>query len=130
MAVNTGQERQQASKGIALLNRFNDALNRRDIAAAIALMTDDCVFDNTFPAPDGKRYEGQAAVRQAWEELFENSPNAHFEVEEMFTSGDRAVQRWVYNWTDTKGEQGHVRGVDVFRFRDGKIAEKLSYVKG
>ncbi|MBS1243923.1 MAG: hypothetical protein H6R41_460, partial [Deltaproteobacteria bacterium] len=24
----------------------------------------------------------------------------------------------------------HIRGVDVFRVRDGKVAEKLSYVKG
>ena len=28
------------------------------------------------------------------------------------------------------GRSGHVRGVDVFHFRDGKIAAKLSYVKG
>ena len=38
---------------------------------------------------------------------------------------DRVVQRWRYSWAD-----GHVRGVDVFRIRDGKVAEKLSYVKG
>jgi len=25
---------------------------------------------------------------------------------------------------------GHVRGVDVFRVRDGRVAEKLCYVKG
>ena len=25
---------------------------------------------------------------------------------------------------------GHVRGVDVLRFRDGKVSEKLSFVKG
>jgi len=28
------------------------------------------------------------------------------------------------------GSPGHVRGVDVFRIRAGKIAEKRSYVKG
>ena len=38
----------------------------------------------------------------------------------------RAVQRWIYRWSD----QGHVRGVDIFRIEDGRIAEKLSYVKG
>jgi hypothetical protein len=27
-------------------------------------------------------------------------------------------------------EAGHVRAVDVLRVADGKIAEKLSYVKG
>jgi hypothetical protein len=25
---------------------------------------------------------------------------------------------------------GHVRGVDILRIRDGKIAESLAYVKG
>jgi hypothetical protein len=46
-------------------------------------------------------------------------------VEETFTSGERVVQRWVYNWGD-----GHVRGVDLFQVRDGKVTEKRSYVKG
>jgi hypothetical protein len=31
---------------------------------------------------------------------------------------------------DSEGQQGHVRGVDIFRMRDGKVAKKLSYVKG
>jgi len=39
------------------------------------------------------------------------------------------VVRWIYRWV-RDGQEGHVRGVDVFRVRDGKVAEKLSYVKG
>jgi hypothetical protein len=38
--------------------------------------------------------------------------------------------RWVYQWTDERNHPGHVRGIDLFRVRDGKIIEKLSYVKG
>ncbi|CAG1772762.1 partial limonene-1,2-epoxide hydrolase, partial [uncultured bacterium] len=38
---------------IQLVTRFNDALNARDVDAMMRLMTDDCVFENTFPAPDG-----------------------------------------------------------------------------
>lgn len=114
-----------------LLQEFNEALNRQDLDAMMARMTDDCLFDNTVPPPDGTRYVGQAAVRAFWEEFFRTSPHAHIEIEEMFTSGDRAVQRWVYRWAeDAPGSPGHVRGVDVFRLREGKIAEKLSYVKG
>jgi ketosteroid isomerase-like protein len=45
-------------------------------------------------------------------------------------SGDRATARWVFAWTNDDGSAGHVRGVDVIRVRDGKIAEKFSYVKG
>jgi len=37
--------------------------------------------------------------------------------------------RWTYHWLKPTGN-GHVRGVDVFRVRDGKVSEKLSYVKG
>jgi len=42
-----------------------------------------------------------------------------------FGAGDRVVQRWCYSWAG-----GHVRGVDLFRVGDGKVTEKLSYVKG
>lgn len=51
-------------------------------------------------------------------------------VEEIFTAGDRAVVRWSHPWEHADGEHGHVRGVDLFLVRDGRVAEKLSYVKG
>lgn len=114
---------------LAVVRAFNDAFNSHDVAAIMALMTEDCVFENTRPAPDGTRYEGQAAVRAFWEQFFANSPQARFEFGDMFAAGDRCVVRWTYHWVRNE-VAGHVRGVDVFRVRDGKIAEKLSYVKG
>jgi ketosteroid isomerase-like protein len=51
-------------------------------------------------------------------------------VEETVVAGDRVVQRWHHRWVDLSGTAAHVRGVDLFRVRDGKVAEKLSYVKG
>ncbi|HKG24479.1 MAG TPA: nuclear transport factor 2 family protein [Thermomicrobiales bacterium] len=119
-----------ANDTLATINAFNDALNRHDVDAVMALTTDDCVFENTWPAPDGERYEGQPAVRAFWERLIAESPSAHFEIEELFASGDRATQRWRYTWVDSQDVPGHIRGVDVFRIRDGKVAEKLAYVKG
>lgn len=109
---------------LAAVERFNEAFDKKDVDAVMAAMTDDCVFENTSP-PDGVRYEGQAAVRKAWEEFFTSSPEAAFHTEELFAAGDRAVARWRYDFPG-----GHVRGVDVLRVRGGKIAEKLSYVKG
>jgi ketosteroid isomerase-like protein len=115
---------------LATIHAFNDALNRHDVGAVMALMTDDCVFENTWPAPDGERYEGQAAVRGFWERLIGESPSAHFDLEDIFAAGDRAAQCWRYTWVDAQGATGHIRGVDVFRVRDGKVAEKFAYVKG
>jgi ketosteroid isomerase-like protein len=110
---------------LAAVDRFNEAFNRHDVDAVMALMTDDCVFESTSPQPDGQRHEGQTAVRAAWEDLFRSAPNATFEGEEVFAIDDRCVVRWRYSFTG-----GHIRGVDVMRVHDGKVAEKLSYVKG
>jgi uncharacterized protein (TIGR02246 family) len=109
----------------SIVDRFNAAFNAHDIDVVMALMTDDCVFENTYPPPDGERCEGQAAVRANFTQFFRESPHAQFEFEDTFTSDDRACVRWLYRW-----DAGHVRGVDVFRVRAGRIAEKLSYVKG
>ncbi len=115
---------------LALVVRFNQALNDRDVDGMMRLMTEDCLFENTAPPPDGGRYVGQAAVRGFWEAFFRGSQEASIEIEEIFALGERCVMRWVYHWVDAQGTGGHIRGVDVYKIRDGKIAEKLSYVKG
>ena len=112
------------------INNFHRAFNQHDVDAIMSLMTEDCVFENTYPPPDGVRLVGHQAVREFWIDLFQGSPHAHFVVEEMFACNDRGVLRWTYTWVGTDGQQGHVRGVDIFRVRAGKVAEKLSYVKG
>lgn len=111
------------------INKFNDAFNRHDVDEIMSLMTEDVVFENTRPAPDGERYVGQESVRAFWIRMFERSPEAKFEAEEIFACGDRCVMRWIYNWV-REGRSGHIRGIDVFKVRDGKVAEKFSYVKG
>lgn len=108
-----------------VVRRFNDAMNAHDVDRVMALMTDDCVFENTEAPPDGTRYEGASAVRKFWETLLAASPQARFDEEDLIAWADRCVVRWRYDWGD-----GHVRGVDVLRVRDGKVSEKLSYVKG
>lgn len=124
------QEVAQTGSTIEVINQFYEAFNRRDVQAVMALMTEDCVFDNTYPAPDGERFEGQDAVRRFWEEFFRSSSAAVFQAEEMIAYEDRCVIRWKYDWTHPDGSRGHVRGVDVLRVRDSKVAEKLAYVKG
>ena len=39
------------------VNKFNSAFNLNDVDAIMALMTEDCVFENTRPVPDGERFE-------------------------------------------------------------------------
>ena len=109
---------------------FNEAFNRHDVGGMMELMSEDCVFENTAPAPDGTVYKDKEAIIQFWQDFFRESPQAHIEIEEVFGMGFRCVMRWRYDWVDAAGEKGHVRGVDIFRLKDGLISEKLSYVKG
>jgi uncharacterized protein (TIGR03086 family) len=113
----------------AALSRFSAAFGSGDVDRIMTLMTEDCVFESTSP-PDGQRYEGAAAVRAAWDDLFASTPGAAFVEEERFASGDRGVLHWRFHWADEDGGTGHVRGVDVLTFRAGKVSRKLSYVKG
>ena|GEM_PF-650789 len=112
----------------AAVNRFNEAFNRHDADALASSLTDDTVFEDTSPQPDGKRIEGKAAVVEFWRGWFARNPDAKFEAEEMIVCGDRAVVRWVYRKM-RNGKPWHLRGVDLFTVRDGKVAAKLAYVK-
>ena len=109
---------------IEVVEAFGAAWAAHDLDAALGFLTEDCIFDATGPAPDGTLYTGKDAIRKAWQDIFDDT-SSKFEAEETVGSGDRVIQRWRYSWGG-----GHVRGVDVFRVRDGLVAEKLSYVKG
>ena len=115
----------KVESAMRLVLEFNEAFNRHDVAGMMKLMSEDCVFENTDPAPDGTRYAGKPAVTEFWENFFRESPKAHIDIEEIFGMGNHCIMRWKYIWGD-----GHVRGVDIFQVKEGLISEKLSYVKG
>jgi ketosteroid isomerase-like protein len=111
-------------KPVEVVEAFGAAWAAHDLDTALAMLTDDCVFDATGPAPDGAQHVGPDAIRRAWAPIFDDVTST-FEAEDTFAASDRVVQQWRYTWAD-----GHVRGVDLFRVRGDRVAEKLSYVKG
>jgi predicted SnoaL-like aldol condensation-catalyzing enzyme len=121
---------ERVESALRVVIAFNEAFNQHDVAGMMQLMSNDCIFENTSPAPDGTRYSGKEAVTQYWQDFFAQSPHAHIKVEEMVGLGLRCIMRWRYDWVDEAGNAGHVRGVDIVRVQNGLIVEKLSYVKG
>jgi ketosteroid isomerase-like protein len=112
------------SDAAAVVAAFGAAWAAHDLDTALTMITDDCVFDSTGPAPDGVQHKGRDEIRAAWQPIFDDTAS-RFEVEESIACGDRVVERWCYSWNG-----GHIRGVDLFRVRDGLVAEKFAYVKG
>lgn len=121
--------RSQEQETRAVVEHFNDAFNRHDIDGVAALLTEDTVFEDTSPVPDGRRIEGKAAVVEFWRNWFARNPDARFEAEDIIVGGNRATVLWVYRKM-RDGQPWHLRGVDIFTVREGKVAAKLAYVKG
>lgn len=110
-----------------VMRRFNDAFQRHDPRAFAELVAEDCVIENTHPAPDGARHVGRAACVKLWTEIA-TSPEIAFDLEDVIVTDDRAIILWRLR----RGErlEDSVRGVNLMRVRDGKIIEGLGYVKG
>lgn len=107
---------------------FVEALNRHDIAGMMRRVSDTGVLESAGPPPDGAAYSGKEAIARFWQDFFRESPAARVEVEEAFGFGERCVLRWKFH--GIRGEEGHLRGVGVFREKDGLICEMFFYVKG
>jgi ketosteroid isomerase-like protein len=110
-----------------VMRRFNDVFLAHDPTSLRELVANDCVIENTKPAPNGARFVGREACVALWTEIA-TTPGTHFETEEVVVLGDRAMIRWRFCWGE--GQHNSVRGVNLMRVDNGLIVEALGYVKG
>lgn len=113
-----------------LLQKFADAWNGHDVNALMSMMTEDGVFEaSAGNNVNGERYEGQQAVRAAYEAVFAQYPDAHWGSARHFVKGNRGVSEWTLTGTLQDGTRVEITGCDLFTFRNGKIAVKNSFRK-
>ena len=110
-----------------LLKRFDQVFLTHEPAPLQELIADDCVIENTNPAPDGSRHVGKAACIEHWTKIATNS-DLHFKNESIIARGDRGEISWRLIWGSAP--ENSVRGVNLMRVREGKIVEARGYVKG
>jgi ketosteroid isomerase-like protein len=110
-----------------VIAQFNAAFQNHDPSLLDALVAEDCVIENTTPAPDGARLVGRADCLALWRQIAA-APGAWFDLECVEINGERAVVRWRYHWGDRAEDS--VRGVNLMRVQDGLIVEAQGYVKG
>lgn len=115
---------------VQLLKDFGDAWNRHDIDALMSFMTNDCEF-HAVAGPDlmGRSFIGSAAVREGFQLAWQTFPDAAWLDGVHFVAGDRGVSETTFKGTKADGSRVEARMVDVFTFRDGKIAVKNAYRK-
>ncbi len=115
---------------VQTLEDFSEAWNAHDIDALMGFMSEDCVFQTAAgPEASGTRHVGAQAVRKAFAGAWEAMPDAHWGNGQHFVSGDFGVSEWTFTGTASDGSRVEVDGVDLFTFRDGKIALKNVFRK-
>jgi ketosteroid isomerase-like protein len=115
----------QSEKTAEIMRRFNDAFQKYDPSGLPDLVAEDCIIENTVPAPDGTRHTGRDACVKLWQGIA-GDRSGRFDVEDVFAAGERATIRWRY-W---RGDGSSIRGVNLMRVRDGLIVEAMGYLKG
>lgn len=112
------------------LAAFSAAWNAHDVDALMSFMSEDCVF-MTAAGPDacGTRHEGREAVRKAFAGAWAAVPDAQWLNGKHFVHGDFGVSEWTFTGTAADGSRVEADGVDVFTFRNGKIAVKNAFRK-
>lgn len=119
-----------------LLARYDEAWERRDVDAILALHTPDSVFE------DGNRREAQRGeeVRAGLQSVFETWPDLVFTTRRQEVCDGVVVVEWTATATHTEpirsrgrtaeptGARVEWNGVDILRLEDGLVQRKTYYM--
>jgi len=120
---------------VAAIERYNDAWNRHDVEAIVAMHAPDMVFENHTA---GERAEG-ARVREHIAGIFAAWPDMRFETRRLYVREGVVAQEWTATATHTQAmRRGNLEapptgravswdGVDVIPFENGLIKRKDVY---
>lgn len=118
-----------------IAHQIFELLNKRDLDTLTELYHDDLLEDFVAIGP----CHGPQETRRFFEELFEAFPDFHLEPVHVVATGDDAVVQWRASGTLSgasfqglapNGKALELRGVDVMRFREGKLAQNTVYYDG
>ena len=114
----------------AFVERFMKPWNAHDVEGAMALMTDDCLWEIPRGSePHGTRFEGSTAVRAAIGAAFKAMPDIRYERVCSSFGPDLVVLELLVTGTLADGRPARFHACDVMTVRGGKVAAKRSYRK-
>jgi steroid delta-isomerase-like uncharacterized protein len=119
----------------AVIARYNEAWNRHDPNAIVAMHAPDMVFENHTA---GERAEGDE-VREHIAAIFGAWPDIEFSTRRLYVRDDLVVQEWTASATHNRelrrgdlvapasGRRLEWKGMDVIPFENGLVKRKDVY---
>ena len=91
----------------------------------------DTFYTSDFMMHDAMGDSDLAKFKQGAEAYFAGFPGLHITTDDLVAEGDQVVKRWTasithggeYMGVPATGNQITVKGIEIFRIRDGKICE-------
>ena len=118
------EERGDAS---VVMDRLVDAMNARDLDRMVALFHPD--YDSRQPAHPRRAFVEREQVRANWAAMFGGVPDFRAEVVRSVQDGALNWCEWTWHGTRSDRQPFEVRGVTLFRIRDGLIVAGTLYVE-
>jgi ketosteroid isomerase-like protein len=119
------------AEALEVLKVFGRAFNKADVDGILGCVTDDFEWRlaDGPDAPDAKVLKGSDEVRAALESRGDKYKSIKFSETELFYADEQVIGRFRATGEYADGRPLDVRGIDIYDFRDGKIAVKDSYWK-
>ncbi|GGI44064.1 Ketosteroid isomerase-related protein [Agromyces flavus] len=109
------------------MSRLVGAINDHDLDRMVALFHPD--YDSRQPAHPGRAFVGREQVRANWAAMFAGVPDFRAEVVRSVQDGELNWSEWAWHGTRSDRQPFEVRGVTLFRVRDGLIVDGTLYVE-
>lgn len=116
----------------SLVMGWTEAINRRDIDAAVGYWHEQCVFTNTGTM---QRFEGPAGLRQDLEQLLTMFSDVHFTKTNFLVVENAFADEWIMRGVHTgdgpgmpaTGRPFEIHGAGVGEVREGKLYSATQY---
>ena len=100
-----------------MVDRLLHATNAHDVDGVVACFAEG--YENETPIHPARSFRGREQVRSNWEQIFAFVPDLRAEVRASAIDQETAWTEWEMTGTRRDGTTHHMRGVVVFRVRDG-----------
>ena len=115
---------------LEILRDIAAGFDTHDLERILQHFAEDAVFESPRGRdPWGQRFEGLAAIRDAFAGRFSSIPDVRYQEDDHFVAGDRGASEWTLRGTTVDGQRLEIRGCDLWTFRDGRIVKKDSFWK-
>lgn len=108
---------------------FLDAWAAGDADKVISLFSEDAVFSASVGPEPGRTLTGLSEIAPAVRQMLLAAKGSQFLIREILPLEDGAVVTWTQTGTTDVGQHLNVKGIDVFKVRDGVIILKNAYRK-